>query len=168
VCSGDFSPIALPMRLRSASTSRSVRSLRPSSVSAASVALARTSRMPSASGAAAVPYGDGVVERVRALYPDGVDAVLDLVGGQALDDSPALVRDPTRICSIIDPQRALDLGGSYHFCRPDSGQLATLAEWVDGGRLRIDVGRTLSLAEAAEAQRLQEQGGVRGKIVLTV
>lgn len=119
-------------------------------------------------GATAVPYGDGLVDRVHALHPDGVDAVLDLVGGQALDDSPSLVRDPARICSIIDPQRVLDLGGSYHFCRPDSGQLATLAGWVDEGRLRIDVGRTLPLAEAAEAQRLQEQGGVTGKIVLTV
>jgi NADPH:quinone reductase-like Zn-dependent oxidoreductase len=38
---------------------------------------------------------------------------------------------------------------------------------VDEGRLRIDVGRTLPLAEAAEAQRLQEQGEVVGKIVLT-
>ena len=118
-------------------------------------------------GATAVPYGDGLVDRVRALYPEGVDAVLDLVGGQALDDSPELVRDPARICSIIDPQRALDLGGSYHFCRPDADQLATLASWVDEGRLRIDVGRTLPLAEAAEAQRLQEQGEVVGKIVLT-
>jgi NADPH:quinone reductase-like Zn-dependent oxidoreductase len=119
-------------------------------------------------GATPVPYGDGLVERVRDLRPNGVDAVLDLVGGRALDDSPALVRDPGRICSIVDPQKVLELGGRYHFCRPDSGQLVTLAEWVDDGRLRIDVGRTLPLAEAAEAQRLMEQGGVTGKIVLTV
>lgn len=119
-------------------------------------------------GATPVPYGDGLVDRVRSLHPEGVDAVLDLVGGQALDDSPALARDPARICSIVDPQRVLELGGSYHFCRPDADQLATLAGWVDEGRLRIDVGRALPLAEAAEAQRLSEQGGVTGKIVLTV
>ena len=119
-------------------------------------------------GATSVPYGDGLVERVRALHPEGVDAVLDLVGGQALDDSPALVRDPARICSIIDPQAVLELGGAYHFCRPDAGQLATLVSWVDEGHLRMDVGRTMPLTEAAEAQRLMEQGGVAGKIVLTV
>ena len=119
-------------------------------------------------GATSVPYGDGLVERVRVLHPNGVDAVLDLVGGQALDDSPALVRDPARICSIIDPQRVLGLGGAYHFCRPDARQLATLVRWVDEGRLRIDVGRTIPLTEAAEAQRLMEQGSVTGKIVLTV
>jgi NADPH:quinone reductase-like Zn-dependent oxidoreductase len=118
-------------------------------------------------GATPVPYGDGLVDRVRSLYPDGVDAVLDLVGGQALDDSPALVRDPAQICSIVDPQRVLEIGGSYHFCRPDADQLATLAGWVDEGRLRVDVGRTLPLSEAAEAQRLLEQGAVTGKIVLT-
>ena len=39
---------------------------------------------------------------------------------------------------------------------------------TDEGRLRIEVGRTLPLTDAAEAQRLQEQGGVAGKIVLTI
>jgi NADPH:quinone reductase-like Zn-dependent oxidoreductase len=118
-------------------------------------------------GAAPVPYGDGLVERVRALHPDGVDAVLDLVGGQALDDSPALLRDPARICSIVDPQRVLELGGVYHFCRPDAEQLAIIASWVDERHVRVDVGRTLPLSEAAEAQRLMAQGAVTGKIVLT-
>ena len=33
-------------------------------------------------GAEPVAYGDGVVERVRALAPAGVDAVADFVGGQ--------------------------------------------------------------------------------------
>ena len=42
------------------------------------------------------------------------------------------------------------------------------AGWVDDGRLRVDVGRTLPLAEAAGAQHLLEQGAVTGKIVLTV
>ena len=40
--------------------------------------------------------------------------------------------------------------------------------WVDEGHLRIDVGRTLPLSDAAEAQRMMEQGSVTGKIVLTV
>jgi NADPH:quinone reductase-like Zn-dependent oxidoreductase len=119
-------------------------------------------------GATPVTYGDGLVDRVRAVCPDGVDAVLDLVGGQALDDSPQLVRDLGRIVSIVDPRRVLEVGGSYHFCRPDARQLAQLAAWVDEGRLRIEVGRTLPLTDAAEAQRLQEQGGVAGKIVLTI
>jgi NADPH:quinone reductase-like Zn-dependent oxidoreductase len=118
-------------------------------------------------GAAPVAYGDGLVDRVRALRPDGVDAVLDLAGGQALDDSPALARDRTRITSIVDP-RVLELGGQYLFVRPDRAHLARLAGWVDEERLRIEVGAVLPLAEAAQAQRLQAAGEVPGKIVLTI
>ncbi|WP_219416912.1 NADP-dependent oxidoreductase [Pseudonocardia nigra] len=118
-------------------------------------------------GATPVAYGDGLVDRVRELRPDGVDAVLDLAGGKALDDSPAVARDTARITSIVDP-RVLELGGQYLFVRPDREQLARLAAWVDEGRLQIDVGATLPLADAAEAQRMQEAGEAQGKIVLTM
>ena len=118
-------------------------------------------------GATPLTYGDGLVDRVRALRPGGVDAVLDLAGGQALDDSPALARTPARITSIVDP-RVLELGGQYLFVRPDRDQLTRLTGWVDEGRLHIDVGAVLPLAEAAEAQRRQAAGEVQGKIVLTI
>jgi NADPH:quinone reductase-like Zn-dependent oxidoreductase len=118
-------------------------------------------------GATPTSYGDGLVDRVRALRPDGVQAVLDLAGGQALEDSPAVLAQPGRIVSVLEPQRVGELGGKYHFVRPDADQLGLLAEWVDTGRLRIHVDRTLPLADAAEAHRLQEAGGA-GKIVLVV
>ncbi|MHA6630203.1 NADP-dependent oxidoreductase [Pseudonocardia sichuanensis] len=118
-------------------------------------------------GATPVAYGDGLVDRVRALRPDGVDAVLDLAGGRALEDSPEVVRDRFRITSVVDPG-VLDMGGQYLFVRPDREHLTRLAEWVDEGHLQIDVGATLPLAEAAEAQRVQEAGEVQGKVVLTI
>jgi NADPH:quinone reductase-like Zn-dependent oxidoreductase len=118
-------------------------------------------------GATPVAYGDGLVDRVRALRPEGVDAVLDLVGGQALGDSPELVRDRFRITSIVDPG-VLDLGGQYLFVRPDREHLIRLAGWVDEGRLEIDIGAALPLADAAKAQRMQEAGEVSGKVVLTI
>ncbi|HYH32535.1 MAG TPA: NADP-dependent oxidoreductase [Pseudonocardia sp.] len=118
-------------------------------------------------GVTPVTYGDGLVDRVRDLHPGGVDAVLDLAGGRALEDSPALARDRTRITSIVDPA-VLELGGQYLFVRPDREHLARLAGWVDDGLLQIDVGATLPLAEAAEAQRMQEAGEVQGKVVLTM
>jgi NADPH:quinone reductase-like Zn-dependent oxidoreductase len=45
--------------------------------------------------------------------------------------------------------------------------LAELTQRVAAGRLRTRVARTLPLTEAAEAHRLNEKGGLRGKIVLT-
>jgi NADPH:quinone reductase-like Zn-dependent oxidoreductase len=119
-------------------------------------------------GATPVTYGDGLVERVRDVAPDGVDAVVDLAGGQALEDSPPLLRTHGRIASVLDPQRVAELGGQYVFCRPDAAQLARLAAWVDTGRLRSHVEHTFPLAEAAEAQRRHEEGELRGKVTLTV
>ncbi|MEK8171774.1 zinc-binding dehydrogenase [Streptomyces sp. M19] len=50
-------------------------------------------------GARPTTYGAGLVERVRALAPDGVDAVFDCAGG-ALPDLVALAGDPARVVTI--------------------------------------------------------------------
>jgi NADPH:quinone reductase-like Zn-dependent oxidoreductase len=119
-------------------------------------------------GAQPVTYGDGLVDRVRGLAPDGVDVALDLVGGEALEASAELVKDPARIVSIIDPARVKELGGRYLFVRPDPGGLAELAAYLGTGKLTVPVERVFPLAEAADAQRLVQQGHVRGKVVLEV
>ncbi len=57
-------------------------------------------------GAQPVEYGEGLEERVRALVPDGVDAALDTVGtDEAIDVSLALVRDGSRIATIVAFER---------------------------------------------------------------
>jgi len=119
-------------------------------------------------GAEPVAYGDGLVERVRALAPDGVDVVLDYVGGDALALSPQLARSTERIVSVVDAATVLGFGGSYAFVRPDASGLAALADLVDAGTLRIELAATFPLAEAAAAQSLVEQGHVRGKVAISV
>jgi NADPH:quinone reductase-like Zn-dependent oxidoreductase len=119
-------------------------------------------------GATPVSYGEGLVERVRALEPDGVTAVLDLVGGEALDVSPRLLTEGGRWASVIDPVRARELGGAYWFVRPDAVELAELARLVHEGRLAVHVERTFPLEQAADAHRLIEAGHVRGKLALEI
>jgi NADPH2:quinone reductase len=51
--------------------------------------------------------------------------------------------------------------------QPDREALVELVELVAGGQLRTRVARTFDLADAADAHRLVERGGVRGKLVLT-
>lgn len=118
-------------------------------------------------GAEPVVYGDGLVERVRELAPDGADAVLDLHGGD-LATTPDLLGTPGRVASVIDPNAVKELGGRYVFVRPSTEDLSELARLVDKGVLQIEVARMFPLAEAAEAQRLSQQGHVRGKVVITV
>lgn len=119
-------------------------------------------------GAQPIAYGEGLVERVRSVAPDGVGAVLDLVGGDALEVSPQLLREGGRLASVTDPSRVRELGGKYWFVRPDREDLATLSRLVDEGRLTVHVERTFPLEEAGDAHRLIEAGHMRGKLALEI
>lgn len=119
-------------------------------------------------GAEPFTYGEGLVDRVRAFLPEGVDAVLDLHGGD-LDASPDLLSDTSfgRIASVIDP-RVKDIGGHYVYCTPDVADLDALAELADDGRLSVEIAATYALADAADAWKASHSGHTRGKIVITV
>ncbi|WP_053717414.1 NADP-dependent oxidoreductase [Saccharothrix sp. NRRL B-16348] len=116
-----------------------------------------------------VAYGDALVDNVAELVGgDGlVDVAFDCVGGAALNDSPALVRDPARIVSIVDTN-VLELGGRYAYAKPVREDLDWLAGHAGSGALKVEVQQTFPLAQAAEAHRLLEGKHVRGKVVLTV
>jgi NADPH:quinone reductase-like Zn-dependent oxidoreductase len=119
-------------------------------------------------GAEPVAYGDGLVDRVRELAPDGVEVVFDTVGGEALRTVPKLLRDGGRVASLIDPVGVRELGGRYLFVRSAPVDLAALVQHAQDGRLRVEVTRTYPLAEAAQAHRDGQQGHTRGKLVLEV
>ncbi len=116
-------------------------------------------------GAEPVAYGDGLAERVRGLAPGGVDAALALVGGDAVEVSAGLVRDPARIASVAD-YGVVARGGRYLWTRPDAADLDALSRLADEGRLTVTVASTFPLAQAASAQALSAEGRTRGKIVL--
>lgn len=118
-------------------------------------------------GVEPVEYGDGLADRVRALAPDGVDAALDLVGGDAVEVSATLLKDPTRIASVAD-YGVVAKGGHYVWVRPDAADLTELARLADAGRLTVPIASTFPLAQAASAQALNAEGRTRGKIVLLV
>lgn len=102
------------------------------------------------------------------LLDEPVDAVLDLVGGAALEDAPKQVKDTSRVASIIDPQTVLGLGGRYVFVRPDRDHLAALTDLVDQGRLEVEIAETFPLDRIADAHGASETGHTRGKLVVTV
>ncbi|WP_434588210.1 NADP-dependent oxidoreductase [Streptomyces sp. A5-4] len=118
-------------------------------------------------GAEPVTYGDGLVGRVRALAPGGIDAAFDTVGGDALKASVELLTDAGRLASIADGS-VTEHGGHYVFVRPDAGDLRKLGELADAGVISVHVDRVFPLEQAAEAHRLNEQGRTRGKIVVTM
>ncbi len=126
-------------------------------------------------GAEPVAYGDGLLDRVRALAPEGVDAALDLVGtDEALDVSLALVEDHDRIVTIANFRRgpaagiAL-IGGGPGADAGDELRAAArpeLTRLAAEGRLRVVVTATYPLADAAEAHRQIATGHTTGKLIL--
>ncbi|GLW11618.1 oxidoreductase [Microtetraspora sp. NBRC 13810] len=117
-------------------------------------------------GATPTTYGPGLLDRVRALAPDGVDVVLDLVGGEAVTTSLALVQDRHRIGTTVD-RRAVEEHGVLRVGGRSLPALREIVGKAATGRLTLPV-RTFPLREAVAAHRLVESGHVRGKVVLTV
>lgn len=105
---------------------------------------------------------------ISAQLSAPVDAVADFVGGEALEDAPRQVKDPARIASVIDPQKAKEIGGQYVFVRPNRSHLDALAELVENGQLRVEIEKTFPLEQIADAHRLIEEGHTRGKIAVAI
>ncbi|MEV7021947.1 NADP-dependent oxidoreductase [Kitasatospora sp. NPDC093558] len=118
-------------------------------------------------GAIPVAYGDGLVERVRALAPDGVDAAFDAAGRGALEASAELVADRDRIGTVVDYATAERLGLRQLRAQRTAARLAELVELWEAGGLRLEVAETFPLERAADAHRMVATGHVRGKVVLT-
>lgn len=117
-------------------------------------------------GATPVLYGEGMVDRVRAAAPDGVDAVFDAAGRGALPDSIGLRGGTSRIVTIADPA-AFGLGILFSGeAARDAGDLAEVARQAGDGRLRVTVAETYSLEEAPAAHEAVATGHGRGKVVL--
>ncbi|MEU4871576.1 NADP-dependent oxidoreductase [Streptomyces sp. NPDC021608] len=120
-------------------------------------------------GATALVYGDNLVQRVRELAPDGVDAVFDAAGKGALEDSITLRGGTDRIVTTAD-FRARELGVVFAEGpqRRSAARLAELAREAADGTLVTTISAAYPLADAAKAQEASDAGHNRGKIVLTV
>ncbi|MEV1118970.1 NADP-dependent oxidoreductase [Actinosynnema sp. NPDC049800] len=120
-------------------------------------------------GATPTTYGEGLVRRVRALAPEGVDAVFDVAGKGALPASIELRGGTDRIVTIADGAAAAELGVVFTEGPPrrSAERLAEVADLAAKGELVTTVGRAFPLADAAAAHRAAAEGHGRGKLVLT-
>jgi NADPH:quinone reductase-like Zn-dependent oxidoreductase len=119
-------------------------------------------------GAEPVTYGDGLADRVRALAPDGVDVLLDFVGGGAVAAGAEILADGGTIASIADPTARTEHGGHYIWVRPSVAGLDALTALFDAGKLSVELAQVFDLADAADAHRASETGHTRGKVVVRV
>jgi NADPH:quinone reductase-like Zn-dependent oxidoreductase len=120
-------------------------------------------------GAIPTTYGPGLVERIRELAPNGVNAALDIAGSGVIPELIELVGDPSRVVSVADftaPQH----GAQLSLVAQKNPELA-LAEAVrlySEGAFRMPLGKTFPLDQAAEAYKLCAEGHATGKLVITI
>lgn len=118
-------------------------------------------------GAVPTAYGADLVDRVRALAPSGVDAALDLVGGEAMTASLALVTDRQRIGTTVDAA-AVQEHGVQRVGGRSRDALLELVDLTAAGDLVLPIHAIYPLSDAAAAHHLVEAGHVHGKVVLRV
>ncbi|MGV0109621.1 NADP-dependent oxidoreductase [Arthrobacter sp. CP30] len=118
-------------------------------------------------GAEPLTYGEGLAERLAEAAPEGLDAVVDFVGGEDWVASLEHLKSPERIASVADAE-VKDRGGRYIFVRPNPADLLALTELVEAGSVTPVLAESFPLERAADAFRSSMDGHIRGKIAVTV
>ena len=103
----------------------------------------------------------------------GVDAVIDLVGGDTLNRSYAVVKKGGVIASTVQPldeSRAKQAGirAVHVVMKRSAADLAEIARLVEQQVVTPRMGDTMTLADARKAQELSETGRTHGKVILKV
>jgi NADPH:quinone reductase-like Zn-dependent oxidoreductase len=97
------------------------------------------------------------------------DVVFDMVGGEVLARSPALLKPGGALVSVVSwelPADRDDIRKVFFIQEASKVQLTELARLVDEGHLRPQVGGVCPLADAAKAYTAKAAGGIPGRIVL--
>jgi NADPH:quinone reductase-like Zn-dependent oxidoreductase len=104
----------------------------------------------------------------------GVDAVIDLVGGDVQQRSFQVLRRGGKLISAVAPPdqglaQSLGIEAAFFLVQVNSRCLTEIASLIDGGKLKTQVGAVLPLADAREAHLMLEhlRPQPKGKIVLS-
>ncbi len=120
-------------------------------------------------GAVPTTYGDGLVERVRALAPDGVDQAFDVAGSGVLPELVEITGDASKVLTIADysaEQYGVRITGGGSESAPEGRQEA--ADLFERGLFTLPVAETFGFEDVATAHEKSQAGHVRGKFVITV
>ena len=119
---------------------------------------------------------DETVDYKRERFEDkaaGVDAVVDLVGGETLARSYAVVKKGGVLATTVRPvdesaAKRAGIRAVQVIMKRNAADLAELARLVESGAVKPRLSKTMSLSQAREAQELSESGKAQGKVILKV
>jgi NADPH:quinone reductase len=115
-------------------------------------------------------HGD-VAAAIHAFAPAGVDAVLALAGGDALDRCVEAVKSGGRAAypSGVRPPKARDGVQVIRYdATPGTKEFERLNAAIEASKLKVPIAAQFPLTAAAEAHARVEAGHVPGKIVLQI
>lgn len=114
-------------------------------------------------GAEPVAYGEGLLDRVRALAGRGITAAIDLHGTETAHAARALGVPDTRITTIATQ---LDGITAANGASAAPGALEKLAHLIATGRLRVPIAAVFPVEQIRTAVELQAGRHVKGKVVI--
>lgn len=114
-------------------------------------------------GAEPVAYGEGLVDRVRALAPGGVTAAIDLHGTDTAGAARELGVPDKRITTIAAQVDGITPANGANAA---AGALEEIARLVAQGRLRVPIAAAFPVERIRDAVELQAGRHVHGKVVI--
>ncbi len=120
---------------------------------------------------------------VRRDYPEGVDAVLELVGQPTLEDSIACLTDHGIICQtgllgdkwdywvtglegVPETIRTTTYNSEKVTAANSAAVMQTIVDRVEAGRYRLNIDRVFDMEEIVEAHTIMEESRAKGKLVV--
>jgi NADPH:quinone reductase-like Zn-dependent oxidoreductase len=114
-------------------------------------------------GAEPVAYGDGMVDRVRALAPAGVTAAIDLYGTETAQAARELGVSDERITTIAAQVDGITPANGANAA---PGAIEEIARLIAAGRLRVPIAASFPVEQIRAAVELQAGRHVHGKVVI--
>ena len=116
-------------------------------------------------GAEPVTYGQGMIDRVRALAPEGITAAVDLFGTDTAVTARELGVPDHRITTIAGLVDGITPANGANAA---PGAIENIAALVAAGELRVPIAATFPLQEIRSAVKLQAARHVHGKVVVNL
>jgi NADPH:quinone reductase-like Zn-dependent oxidoreductase len=121
-----------------------------------------------------------IAEKVKQIWPDGADKVLELIGTTTLDDSLLCAKMGGIVCmtGIVgnkwtldgwNPMEAIPTGTCLTSCSTEQFTevpLNDLAEQIKAGTLKLQIGKVFSLDEIVQAHKTMDANAAGGKIIV--
>jgi NADPH:quinone reductase-like Zn-dependent oxidoreductase len=113
---------------------------------------------------------DDIKETARRFAPDGVDAILALVGGDALERALDALRRDGRLAFPNgiepDPQKRRRVKIIPYDGKSGVREFARLNRAVEAAKLKVPIAEAFPLVNAAKAHQRLAEGHILGKMVL--